>query len=103
MIMTTLFQGQVVTHSGSVYEFYTGSGKWWVKSNNIISETSKDISGRLWPIQKPVPWPPVLGESLYFKSIYPYSEKDNEDRMPGGGKDTGPIRTLELFPRKHTS
>ena len=97
MTLTTLLKGLVTTDSGSVYEFYIGSGNWWVKSNNIISTTSKDISDRLWAIQKPVPWPPIPGERLYFKSIYPFSERDNEDRLPGGGKDTSPIKTVEVL------
>lgn len=93
--ITVLFKGEVRTQTGSIYQFYTGQGRWLVKGDNIVSSTSKDIKGRLWPIEKPDPWPPVLGESLMFISLHFHSDSD-EDRIPGGGKHTSLIESYSV-------
>lgn len=89
----SLAEGTVHTVSGSIYQFYTGGGKWWVEGHNVSSAISQPLGQKLWRIKKPVPWPPIIGKSLDFESVYPKTT-NNPDRMPGGGKTTSLIRSF---------
>lgn len=90
-------QGTVQTLSGSVYNFYLVDKKWWVQGMNMVSISSQPLSGHIWPIKKPSPWPPVNGEGMSFESIYSRaSDPTHPDRMPGGGKHTSNIQSFSL-------
>jgi hypothetical protein len=79
------------TVTGSVYYIRQVGVNWFVRGENIVSDTSKDISDREWPTHKPSPWPPKKGLPIKFFSIH-FSDHKHKDRMPGGGKITSPVK-----------
>ena len=92
------YMGSVTTKSGSVYSFWhvktTTWVGWLVKGLNIPNPGSETLGKRYWPIDKPMPWPPEIGKGLTFFSRH-FKNKEHHLRMPGGGKYTTNIVSVE--------
>ena len=86
---------RVTTMTGSAYTVtQDDDGIWWLRGDHlVITKESQAISGRLWMIAQPRPWPLVLGKSAKFISTY-FNSPDHPDRMPGGGKIISQVRSL---------
>lgn len=88
-------QLELVTHSGSRYRvLQTEGGGWWMSGDNVANPTSCRLDpDEWWPIRRPHPWPPELGQSI---ELLPPEELDRDDphRCPGGGKRTSPVRAI---------
>jgi hypothetical protein len=86
---------EVHTYSGSVYIVkQTEEGNFLLQADNVPSRTSAQLNPEEeWPIQKPEPWPPQLGQPVTLLSRY-FHDKTHPDRMPGGGKITSPVRAV---------
>jgi len=88
----------ITTLSGSTYLVREDEeGKFWLTADHIPNPDSVDIRGREWEIDRPLPWPPVIGESILLQSIYPY-DPDTAERPPGGGKFTSPVQDFLFSP-----
>ena len=91
--------GTVRTVTGSVYDFFFAGapklGGWKVRAPKMsINSNSKALGGTFWPIEKPVPWPPILGSGMAFFSKY-FNDKGHRYRMPGGGKITSNVSSVK--------
>jgi len=88
----------VTTHSGSRYRLlHDDRDMWWLGGDNVANPISCKLpSGRYWCIQPPVPWPPVIGGSLWLEAPDDLVPGD-EARIPGGGKLTSPVRRVEAL------
>ena len=92
--MTLKHMGTVRTVTGSVYNFFFAEG-WKVRAPKMsISSGSKALGGTFWPIEKPAPWPPILGSGMAFFSKY-FNDKGHRHRMPGGGKITSNVSSVK--------
>lgn len=86
---------EVITRSGSIYRVaQDGEGQWWMNADNVANPTSRRLDpDRWWRIQQPCPWPPELGERLWL--VPPDAlDRDDPERVPGGGKRTSPVRLV---------
>lgn len=81
------------TKSGSVYKLGRTNGRWWVSGVNVVNEQSKDIRGDKWEIERPAPT--EIGMPLVFVAARSLA-MDDPARMPGGGKVTSPVTSMEL-------
>lgn len=80
----------IVTQSGSSYVLACDAvGMWWLATDNIPSARSCPLHDGVWPVQRPVPWPAVIGARLWIEAL-PLAPGDTR-RVPGGGKDTSPV------------
>lgn len=69
----------------------------WLGGDNVPNPTSCKLpSGHYWRIQSPVPWPPVIGASLWMEAPADL-EPGDESRIPAGGKFTSPVRRVETM------
>lgn len=86
---------EVITRSGSTYRIARESeGRWWMNADNVPNPASCRLDrDRWWCIQAPRPWPPELGERLWLMPPEEL-ERDDPERMPGGGKHTSPVRAI---------
>lgn len=85
------------TETGSTYELRVGEdGTFWFGGNNVPNPVSRPLDGRLWRVQRPVPFPPLLGEPL-FVAAPPELECDDPTRIPGGGKLTSRITAILIL------
>jgi hypothetical protein len=79
----------IETATGSKYVLTRRpDNSWWVSGENQVSDTSRSLGDRAWPIQPPML--PREGESWVFFSLFQF-EPDHPDRIPGGGKITSPV------------
>lgn len=85
----------LTTASGSHYVVARDScGMWWFGGRNVATAWSCALPPRLWRIERPTPWPPRLGKALLMMAPTSLALADPA-RVPGGGKVTSPIATLE--------
>jgi hypothetical protein len=85
----------VTTFSGSRYIVVRASdGQWWFGGKNRSNRTSVPPPPRLYPIEAPSPWPPVLGLPLVMVVPRRLAFTDPE-RAPGGGKVTSAVQLVE--------
>jgi hypothetical protein len=85
----------ITTHSGSRYTVREEEGRFWLSGPNVPNDQSVPIpEEREWEIQKPMPWPAVVGERLLMYSTF-YGQAEHPERLPGGGKWTSPVETIE--------
>jgi hypothetical protein len=83
---------RVRTQSGSRYDIYTCfDGRCFVAADHVISPTSQALGSTTWQVEPMQPWPPALGQPLFFVSAYFAEAKSHPDRAPGGGKITSPV------------
>jgi hypothetical protein len=75
---------RILTHTGSTYKVVRGGGRWYFRAENRPNADSRRLDPAEWwsVIPQPVPWPPVLGQSLMLLS----------SDCPGHGKVTSVVR-----------
>lgn len=87
----------VRTFSGSRYLFTRDRrGRWWLRADNVANPYSRSLGGRRYPIARPQPWPPRIGESLLLRPPPSIAgDLSHPARLPGGGKVTsGVVRVV---------
>ena len=86
---------RITTDTGSEYNIAERpDGTFVVFGNNVVSPYSQSIGDGVWPVNKPTPWPPVLGEVIFIESTLVSELPGTPGRLPGGGKHTSPVRTV---------
>jgi hypothetical protein len=86
----------IITESGSHYYVDVEDDRFYLSGENVASDRSASIpSYTRWEIKRPTPWPPQLGQSLTMFSKFFHEPKDHPLRIPGGGKITSLVRTIE--------
>lgn len=82
----------VTTASGSEYLVVRDADqRWWLGGRNITTLRSAPIPpGRLYEVEIPTPWPPLIGASVYLVACHRLSSFDPA-RLPGGGKHTSAV------------
>jgi hypothetical protein len=79
---------RVVTRSGSVYK---------IAESNFAEFYVFSVALRpvfWWGVEAPDPWPPVIGHPLQLIALLRYA-MDDPERMPGGGKITSPLTSID--------
>jgi hypothetical protein len=86
---------RLTTETGSVYLLEErGVKDWWFTSaRNVVTDVSQDIGAQWWPLTITT-IAPRLGEQFVALSRY-FEQKKHPERMPGGGKFTSPLRSIE--------
>lgn len=86
----------VITFSGSKYVIDETDDAFTLMADtrNIVTPMSSPVAGVDWPIKRPNPWPPRLGEILRIDCIH-VADRGHPRRMPGGGKFTSPVVHVE--------
>lgn len=84
----------IQTESGSIYHLRHVNGKWFLSSPaHVVTDRSKDICADEWEVE--IQAEPVIGMPL--QAFAPLSmDKDDPARIPGGGKITSPIVSIDL-------
>lgn len=89
---------KVTTASGSVY-YLSGDALECTlhhKTKLVLSPTSVPTPGS-WALKPLEVWPPALHQPMLLLSLY-FEDKLNPLRIPGGGKLTGPVMSVEELP-----
>ncbi|HEX5438842.1 MAG TPA: hypothetical protein VFW98_16945 [Gemmatimonadaceae bacterium] len=70
---------------------------WWLGGDNVPNPNSRRLfSGRYWRIRRPIPWPQVIGTSLWMKAPADL-EPGGEVRIPDAGEFTSAVRHVEAM------
>lgn len=86
---------KITTETGSTYYITERGDKYSFSGQNIAIPKSATVgTKREWPINRPDPWPAVLHRRLWITSIY-FNDKTHPYRIPGGGKDTSYVISVE--------
>ena len=91
---------KVTTETGSVYIVINrGHAGWFVVAHNKAAKFSQALDPHIeWKIWEPEPWPPIFGSHLTMLSRWHGGPIDHPERMPGGGKATAPVKSVESLP-----
>jgi hypothetical protein len=84
----------VKTATGSQYTVVRDMKHCYLLANHRTTIISTNINNARWKIAEPKL--PIVGESWHIFSAY-YDEYDHPERMPGGGKFTSPVQTVEII------
>lgn len=87
---------RVVTRSGSSYLIAESNvDEFYVCIDNVPNPRSVALRPVFWwRVERPYPWPPVIGQSQVMVALLRYAMED-ADRMPGGGKITSAVMSVE--------
>ena len=89
---------KVTTVSGSVYMLSGDALECTLHRSTklVLNPHSQETPGS-WALKPLQVWPPVEGKSMLLLSLY-YEDHSNPLRIPGGGKLTGPVVSVEELP-----
>lgn len=90
----------VTTTSGSDYVVVRDADRrWWLGGRNTVTLRSAPLPpGRLYEVEIPTPWPPLIGASLSLVACHRLHSFDPA-RLPGGGKYTSPVvAVMQVMP-----
>ena len=89
---------KVTTVSGSEYILSGDELECTLHRNTklVLNPFSTETPGS-WALKPPEVWPPVVGQPMLLLSLY-YEDRLNPLRIPGGGKLTSPVVSVEELP-----
>lgn len=88
--MTIMFR----TYTGSLYRVEEREGRFFLAADNVANPNSSKLDPMdEYEIERPEPWPIVVGLGVYMPSIYPIGE-GGDQRPLGGGKYTSPVTEI---------
>lgn len=85
----------VTTMTGSKYFIRKTGQYFFLSADNVPNPESGKVTGE-WEITQPTPWPPLVGRALIMFSAYHDEPLDHPLRMPGGGKWTSPVTSVDV-------
>lgn len=93
----------VMTVSGARYALWCelgqtesggeGGGRWWMRHMPPPDRHKDPLAGAWRPIGTPMPWPPVLGEQLWFRLLRGSLEPQRHERW----RKTSPVVAVESW------
>lgn len=84
----------VETEAGSVYRIREAEdGTWWLSGTNVPNPGSLPLPEGEWQIERPDPWPPIIGQPVFVPALLSLA-MDDPKRIPGGGKWTSLVRSV---------